>query len=95
MANVLETLPAVAVSVPVWVELTAETVAEKLAVVALPATVTEAGTTTSVLELARVTVVPPLGAAPLSVTVHASVPDPVIDEFVQEKALRVGTLAFS
>ncbi len=95
MANVLETPPAVAVRVPVWVELTAETVAEKLAVVALPATVTEAGTTTSVLELARVTVVPPLGAAPLSVTVHASVPEPVIDEFVQEKALRVGTLAFS
>jgi hypothetical protein len=49
-------------------------VAEKFAVVAPAATVTAAGTVRAVLLLDRLTVVPPLGAAGLIVTVHESVP---------------------
>ena len=59
--------------------LTDETVAVKFAVVEPAATVTEAGTVTAELLLARLTVKPPLGAAALSPTVHVSVPAPVID----------------
>jgi hypothetical protein len=69
-----EAPPAVAVSVADWVEVTAAIVAVKGAVVAPAATVTEAGTVTAALLLASVTACPPVGAAALSVTVHASVP---------------------
>jgi len=88
-AKLVEALPALAVSVAVCAEVTAETVAVKVALVALAATVTVAGTVTAELLLARLTTVPPLGAAPLSVAVHESEPAPVIDEFVQESAVRV------
>jgi len=74
IAKVLLTLPAEAVKVAVCAEVTAETAAVKLAVVAPEATVTEAGTATEVLLLASETAWPPLGAAPLNVTVQASVP---------------------
>jgi hypothetical protein len=88
-AKLVEALPAVAVSVAVCAEVTAVTVAVNVAPVALAATVTDAGTVTAELLLATLTVVPPLGAAPFSVTVQESVPAPVIEEFVQESALKV------
>lgn len=90
-AKLVEALPAVAVSVAVCAEVTAETVAANVVLVALAATVTVAGTVTAELLLARLTVVPALGAAPFRVTVHESVPPPVIEELVQESALKVAT----
>ena len=63
--------------------LTDETVAVKLAVVEPAATVTEAGTVTAELLLARLTAKPPVGAAALSATVQVSVPAPVIDPLAQ------------
>ena len=74
-----------------WAVLTEETVAEKLAVLAPAATTTEVGTVTEELLLARLTVKPPVAAAVFSVTVQASVAEPVIDEFAQVMALSVGT----
>jgi hypothetical protein len=71
--------------------LTEDTVAEKLPVVDPAATVTEAGTVTAVLLLARVTANPPLAAATFSVTVQLSVPAPVIDPLVQLSPLNTGT----
>jgi hypothetical protein len=70
--------------------LTDETVAVKLAVVAPEATVTEAGTVTAELLLARPTANPPLAAATFSVTVQLSVPAPVIDALLQVKPLNAG-----
>jgi hypothetical protein len=55
------------------------------------ATVTEAGTVTAVLLLARATVNPPLAAATFSNTVQLSVPAPVIDPLAQLRALSNGT----
>jgi hypothetical protein len=75
--------------------LTADTVAVKLAVVDPAATVTEAGTVTAELLLARLTANPPLGAAAFSVTVQLSVPAPVIDPLAQVSALNTGALALS
>jgi hypothetical protein len=92
-AKVLATLLALAVSVTVWAVLTEDTVAVKLAVVDPAATVTEAGTVTAELLLARLTANPPLGAAPLRVTAQLSVPAPVIDELVQFRLVKVGVLA--
>jgi hypothetical protein len=86
-----ETLPARAVNVTVAALENAETVAEKLAVVAPAATVTEVGTETELLLLARPTVNPPLGAAALTVTVQLSVPAPVIEALVQESPVSTGT----
>jgi hypothetical protein len=43
-----------------------------------------AGTVTAALLLDRLTLRPPLGAAAFSVTVQASVPEPVMDELLQE-----------
>jgi hypothetical protein len=91
-AKLCEPLPSVAVNVAVWAVLTKETVAVKLALLAPTGTVADAGTMTERLLLAKATLTPPLGAAPLSVTVQASVPDPVIDELVQERALNPGML---
>ena len=91
----METLPAVAVSVVDWAVVTAETAAEKPMLVALVGTVTEAGTVTAVLLLERLTVRPLPIAGPLSVTVQASVPEPDIEDAVQERALRVAWLAFN
>ena len=89
-AKEFEALPALAVSVAVCVELTAETVAVNLALVRLAGTITIAGTTTDELLLARLTLIPPLGAAPFSETVHESDPAPVIEESVHETAFRRG-----
>ncbi len=89
--KVVETEPALAVKVMVCVLDTEETVAENVAVVAPAATVTEAGTVTAELLLARFTVNPPVAAAAFSVTVQLSVPDPVMDELVQESPVSTGT----
>ncbi len=75
--------PPVAVSVAVRAELTADAVAWKVAVVALAATVTVAGTVTDELLLDSVTASPPVGAAPSSVTVQVSVPAPVMLALLQ------------
>lgn len=90
-AKVLETVPAFADSVTACAVLTDETVAEKLALAEPAATVTEDGTVTAELLLERPTVNPPVVAAAFSVTVQASVPDPVMDELVQESAVSTGT----
>ena len=71
---VFEILPAVAVSVAVVADETAETVAVKPAEVAPAATVTEEGTFTDEELLLRLTATPPVGAADVSVTVQVSVP---------------------
>ena len=46
-------------------------------------TATDAGTETAALLLLRTTVDPPLGAAYVNVTVHDTVPGPVIDWLTQ------------
>ncbi len=68
-----------AVSVAVCVVDTAETVAVKLAVFVPAATVTDAGIVTAGSLLVSATLWPFVPAAPLSVTVQASVPAPVSD----------------
>jgi hypothetical protein len=89
--KVWEVPPAVAVKVTDWEEGTAAgTVAVKVAVVAAAATVTDAGTVTAALLLAKVTAVPPVGAAVPSVTVQEAVPGPTIEPGVQVSALGVG-----
>jgi hypothetical protein len=71
----LLTLPALAVSVAVCDEVTAATVAVKLAVEAPEVTEMLDGTVTDELLLESDTLTPPLGAAPLNVTVQESVPE--------------------
>jgi len=90
MANVAELPPAVAVSVAVWVVDTEEKVAEKLAEDEPAATVTEEGTLTAELLLARPTANPPLAAAVLRETVHESVPDPDMVPYVHVKPVSTG-----
>ena len=92
-AKVSETLPALAVSVTACAVATDDTVAVNVALVALAGTVTVAGTVTAVLLLARLTTRPLLAAATFSVTVQASVPDPVMDELLQESALNAAVPA--
>lgn len=87
--KLLELLFADAVNFTDSAEVTADTVALKLAVVALAGTVTVAGTVTAALSLLRLTLCPPLPAAPLIVTVHASVPAPVRDPVLHESPLTV------
>lgn len=65
---------------------TEDTFAVKPTLVALAGTVTEFGTVTAELLLERLTVSPPPGAAAVSVTVHVSVPDPVMAPLVQDRA---------
>jgi hypothetical protein len=89
-ANVSDTPPAVAVRFIDCAVDTVETVAEKLAVAEPAATVTDVGTVTAELLLARLTA-NAFAAAAFSVTVQASVPGPVIDEFVHESAVSTGT----
>ena len=87
-AKVLETLPALAVRVTACAVVTDDTVAVNPALLALAGTTTVAGTVTAALLLVRPTLKPPLPAAAVNVTVHASLPDPVIDALLQESALR-------
>jgi hypothetical protein len=88
-AKVSETLPALAVRVTACAVPTDDTVALNPALVAFAGTVTVAGTVTAALLLDTLTHRPPLGAAALSVTVQASVPDPVMVPLPQESALNV------
>jgi len=90
-AKVSVTEPALAVKVTVSELLTAVTVAEKLALEAPEATVTEAGTVTALLLLERLTANPPLAAAAFSVTVQLSVPAPVIEPLAQLSPVSTGT----
>ena len=89
-AKPCEPLPSVAVKVAGCVVLTEATLAEKLVLLAPAGTATEAGTVTERLLLERLTLTPPLGAAAVSVTVQASVPDPVNDVLLQERAVNPG-----
>jgi hypothetical protein len=90
-AKVFATPPALAVRVTACAELTADTTAVKLPVVDPPATITEAGTMTAELLLARLTAKPPPAAAAFRVTVQLSLPAPVIDPLVQLSPLNTGT----
>lgn len=92
-AKLFETPPAVAVSAAVCTVLTEFTVAENEALVALAGTVTVAGKITAPLLLVSPMLIPPLGAALFSVTVHASEPAPVIDALPHARALKTGALA--
>lgn len=93
----LLTPPAVAVMVAVCVVLTAVAVALNDALTDPAGTVTDAGTLSAVLLLARLTAMPPVGAAAVSVTEHASDAAPVSDPLLQEIALSAaeGAAGFS
>jgi len=71
---VFETPLSVAVTVTLWLLVMVPAVTVKVAVVAFAATVTEDGVVNNELLSDSVTVVPPVGAAELSVTVHVLVP---------------------
>jgi hypothetical protein len=88
----MDVLPVAALMVADCVVLTADTVAVNPALVDVAGTVTEVGTATALLLLERLTATPPLGAEPFNVTVHASVPDPVMEELPQYSALTVGAM---
>ena len=90
MEVVFEIDPWVAVSVAVCAEVTAETLAGKLALDAPEGTETEAGTSTALLLLAMLTDMPLFPAGALNFTVHVSEPAPVINELVQLSAASEG-----
>jgi hypothetical protein len=69
--------------------LTAPIVAVKLALMAPEAIVTDDGTVTAALLLARFTTWPPLPATAVSVAVQLSIPAPVIDPLSQLRYLTV------
>jgi hypothetical protein len=48
---------------------------------------------TELLPLARLTFMPPVGATPERLTVHASASDPVMEVLLQETAFTVGVTA--
>lgn len=89
--NVSVTPFAAADKVTACAAFTADTLAENVALLAPLATVTVAGTTIAGLLLARLTANPPLAAAEFSVTVHLSVPAPVIDPLAQLSEVSAGT----
>jgi hypothetical protein len=88
---------ALAVTVAVCVVLTAEAVTPKDALTAPAGIVSEAGTVSAVLLLAKATAKPPLGAAAVRLTEHASDAAPVSDPLLHEMALRAaaGAAGFS
>jgi hypothetical protein len=86
-ANVAETPPAVAVIVAVCDELTAPAAAVNPTVAVPAGTVTLPGTATAASLLARLTVMPLVGAAAVKLTVHGSDPAPLIEAVLQETAL--------
>jgi len=88
-AKLVDALPAFAVSVAAWLDVTAATAAIKLAVVAPDRTVTLGGTETAGLLLAKLTAVS-LVAAPLKDTAQASVVDPVAELLAHVNVARVG-----
>ena len=92
-AKLLETLPALAVRVTACADVTDDTLAVNPALLALAGIVTVAGTVTAALLLVTDTLKPPLPAGPLSVTVQASLPAPVIDALLQDNALNPAATA--
>ena len=92
-AKLRETPPALAVRVTACPVETDDTAAVNPALLALAGTTTAAGTVTAPLLLARETLKPPLPAGPLSVTVQASLPEPVIDALLQDNTLKVAATA--
>ncbi len=76
--------------VAAWVVATADAVAVKAAVVAPLGMVTDDGTVTALLLLARLTVRPPVFAGSVRVTVQASVVAPVSELLLQEMVLSAG-----
>jgi hypothetical protein len=91
-AKVLDRPPALAIIVTACAVATEATVAVNPTLVAFAGTVTVLGTVTAELLLDRLTLSPPLGAAAVSVTVHASVPDPVMTPLLQDSALSAAEL---
>lgn len=83
-------LEALAVNVTVCVVETGEATAEKLALVAPAATVTEDGTVTADILLDRLTVWPPSGATALKVTEQLSLPAPVSEDDAHVSAFKAG-----
>ena len=83
-AKLSDTLPALALRVTASAVATDDTVAVNPALVAFAGTTIDAGTVTAALVLDRLTLRPPLGAAAVSVTEQASVPDPVMDALLQK-----------
>jgi hypothetical protein len=92
-AKVLETPPALAVSVTACSVETDDTVAVNPALLTFAGTATVAGTTTATLLLAKDTLKPPVPAGALSVTVQASLPEPVMVALLQDSALKVAATA--
>ena len=90
--NVLDTPDALAVRIAVPADDVMEVDAEKLAVEAPPATVTDAGTLTTLLLDVRETLMGEL-LVPESVTVHAEVPPAVTDDGLQLRDESAGALA--
>jgi hypothetical protein len=85
------TPPAMAVNVADSFEVTGEAFAVKFVLLAPAATITDPGTLTSELLLARLTANPPLGAAAFNVTAQLSATEPVIVELAQVSPLNTGT----
>jgi len=88
--NACEEVVVVAVRVTDCALLTEATVAVNVALVAVAGTVTELGTVTALLLLARLTLRPPVGAEPERLTEQESAKDPVIEALPQLTALMVG-----
>jgi hypothetical protein len=86
------TVPALAVRLAVCTVETADTLAVNWAVVAFAATRDADGTVTATLLLDKATLKPPVGAAPLIVTVQRSVPVPPIDALAQEILVSCGVV---
>ena len=91
--RVLVTPASDAVRVTVCVVVTAEAAAVNDAVVAPDGTVTDAGTESALLLLARATAIPPVPAALVSETEHASETAPVRELEAQVRAPRVAEVA--
>jgi hypothetical protein len=80
----------VAVKFAVWAVLTEFTIAVKVALAAVAGMLIDAGTPTELLLLASATVIPPVGAEPVSDTVQRSLSAPVMDVLLQVTELIVG-----
>ena len=91
-AKFSDTLAALAFNVAACVVPSDDTIAVNPVLVAFAGTVTVAGTVTAALLLDRLTLRPLLGAAAFRVTVQASVPEPVMDAFLQESALNAAAV---
>jgi len=90
-AKISVAVPVLAVRVAVCAEVTEATVALKLAVVVPAGTLTEFGTVTASLLLARLTETPPVAADAFNVTEQLSVADPVIEALLQVREVSMGT----